>query len=91
MLMKDDKKKMATVIVAKMRGGGERSYDAPEKDGAEKEMSPHDVMTEEIMHAIEAKDADALKEALKSFVSQCLDEYEDEEHDSDEPRPDEAE
>jgi len=84
--MSDDKKRRATIIVAKLRNGGERMSDAPEHDGAEREMDDTDVYVDEIMHAIKSDDKDALKDALKAYVSHCIEEHEseDESEDSDE-------
>lgn len=49
---------------------------------AEMQVDPQEVAAEELMSAIAAKDAKALKEALKSFMSLCEDEYEAEEESS---------
>ena len=93
MLMKDDKKKMATLIVAKMRNGGERTHEAPEADGAEKDMSEGDVLAEEVLHAIKSGNADDFSEALKAYVSHCIEanesEDESEEDESAEAEPQE--
>jgi hypothetical protein len=77
MIMNDPRKKMATLIVAKLKKGGESMKEQPEKDGAEQELNSHEIAADEILSAIESKDAKALTEALKSFVEMC-DESEDE-------------
>lgn len=67
MLMKDDKKRTATMIVS-----------APETEQPEMESDDmaHEVAAEEIMAAIEQKDTKALAEALKSFHEMCMNESE---------------
>lgn len=49
---------------------------APEM--AELEQDGADIAAQEVMAALESKDPAALKEALKSFVSMCMDEYDSE-------------
>ena len=57
MFMSDEKKKVAAPIL---------HDDSAEYDG-------HHAAAEEILHAIDSKDPQALKEAMKSFVSMCMD------------------
>lgn len=73
MMMGDDKKNRATVIMAKLSGSKEQ----PEKresnemgDEVDKSI-PLDSAAEEILAAVESKDASALREALKSFYEMC--------------------
>lgn len=77
MLMKDNKKGMA-LIIAKKLGSPEQ---APmSDDGAEMDSSiGHKSAAEEILKAVESKDASALVDALKSFVEMCQNDYEPEE------------
>jgi DNA-binding GntR family transcriptional regulator len=74
----DDKKKAAGLIIA--------SIDGSMKKAAKNEMGDmvdtsagHQAAAEEILAAVESKDAAALMSAMKSFVSMCMDEYEAEE------------
>ena len=68
-MMSDDKKKSASLIIGKM---GKMSEAPKNEMGAEEDSSyGHMAAAEEIMSAIESKDASALKEALKSFYDMC--------------------
>lgn len=81
MFRKGERKHMATMIAHKMANGGETYREAPEHDGAEKDMDSVDVMVEELMHALETKDHTGVREALESIVEECMskeDEHEDE-------------
>lgn len=79
MFMKDDKnKKSATVIISRLRKDQpEEMKEAPMEDGAYQDVNELEVAAEEIMSAIESKDAKALKESLKSFMSMCEDSEEE--------------
>ena len=80
MLMHDDKKKMATLMVAKL--GAPVPKSAPE--GAESDSSDElDMISEEILSAIERKDVKGLKEALQSMISCCMDKEDSAEENSD--------
>lgn len=68
MLMKDDKKKAATLIISALKPAPSK---VAEKDGAEQEMNDHSIAADEILLAIEKKDVNALAEALKSFIQMC--------------------
>lgn len=72
MIMSDNKKK-ASMIVASM--GGPLQEDSQDESKA---SDGHDAAASEIMDAISSKDPAALKEALKSFVSMCMDEEDSE-------------
>lgn len=80
-----DKKKPVTLIIDKL---GERP--APMVDGAEQDLEPGlDTAAEEVLAAVEAKDAKALKAALRSMVQMCMDEYEaseSEDYEASEPK-----
>lgn len=73
MLMKSDPKKMAAMILISKKP----SYDEMKKSNAEAKQSVADgsegyeVAAEDIMKAIESKDAKSLSQALQSFVSMC--------------------
>ena len=68
MLMKDDKKKTATLIIAKMKNG-DKMRPAPQVDGAEMaEPDEMDMAADELLRAIEKKDARAVKECMRSMI-----------------------
>lgn len=74
MLMRDDKKKAATLIIAKMKKG-DKMGKAPEMDGAEQSDADElSMIADEIMQAIEKKDISALRDGLKSMVECCMNE-----------------
>lgn len=75
MFMRDDKKKAATMIVARLKGQPEdKISEMPEKDGAEMaDADQYDVAIDELMDAFERKDKVALKDSLKSFITMCMD------------------
>lgn len=77
MMMRDNKKNVASLIVAKMASPkSDEKLVSSEKDGAEQEYSAHSMAAEEILSAMKASDAKQLSEALKSFVEMCMNEYE---------------
>lgn len=70
--MKDDKKKVATIIISKMKNGEEKSRMAPESDGAEIADSDELMMVaDEIMKAVKSGDVKALKEGLQAMIECC--------------------
>lgn len=80
MMMSDNKKKMATMIIAKMGPNGkEESQEAPKNENGDEMDSDHgySAASEEIIQAVESKDPKALKHALKSFIEMCLAEKSD--------------
>lgn len=85
MLMKDPKKGMAALIAKKL--GSPEVSEAPKSEmgGEEDNSLGHKVAAEEVMRAIETKDATMLVEALKSFIQMCEAEEEMSE-DSEEPK-----
>lgn len=74
MLLKDDKKKVATMLVAKLKKDGSDSMEEAPKnemgDTMDSEMGL-DSATEEVLMAIEKKDPAMLKAALRSFMEMC--------------------
>ncbi len=80
MLMKDNKKNMASIIVSKIndRDGaeGDSKYsEAPKNaDGAmaDVEMDGPAVAADEVFAALEAKDKGAFIEAMRSMVQMCM-------------------
>jgi hypothetical protein len=69
MLMKDDRKKMATIIMGKMG----QSQEAPKsEDGAEQDDSTAlKTAGEEFAAAIESKDGMRIAESLKALMELC--------------------
>jgi hypothetical protein len=75
MMMADSKKKASTLILKKLVDGSEEASEAPSIDGIEQDSSlGQDSAAEEILQAIESKDAAALKSAIRSMVQMCMDE-----------------
>lgn len=70
MMMSDDKKKQATLIVAKMKG---MPAEKPTTEAGDEmdHSSGYMAAAEEMMAAIEKKDPTMFKDALKSFVDMC--------------------
>lgn len=68
-----DKKKAVSVLIARMKQPKEEQVSkAPEKDGVEQDSSIGlESAADEIMSAVESKNAKALVEALKSFMEMC--------------------
>jgi hypothetical protein len=77
----DNKKKAAGLIIASMDGSMKK---APKNEMGDMvdASAGHQAAAEEIIAAVESKDAKALMSAMKSFVSMCMDEYEAEEESS---------
>lgn len=73
MLMKDNKKNRATIIISSMKSkdGEDKMSRAPEHDGAEMESDEKLIAADEILQAIEKKDSRMLLEALKSMIEMC--------------------
>lgn len=65
--MMPSKKSDAAMIIAGMPSS------APAMPEPDMDMDPTNAAAEEILAALESKDASALSEALKSFVSMCND------------------
>lgn len=75
-MMSDNKKKMATLIIGKMNGESEEAPKNASGDEVDHDMG-YESAAEEMIQAIHSKDAKALKSALKSFISMCMDEKSD--------------
>lgn len=72
MLMQPDKKKMAALIIAKAGPKGEKIEEAPMKDGAEQDNSiAEESAAEDLMAAIEQKDAKQIVAAFKALMEIC--------------------
>lgn len=69
MMAPDKKKDQASMIIASMRPEAEMPMDSEMPEDGQ------DVAAQELMSAIESKDPMALKEAMKSFVQMCMDNY----------------
>jgi len=83
MLMNDNKKNMAALIVSKInnRGEEESSQEAPKNaDGAlaDVEMDGPAVAADEVFAALEAKDKGAFIDAMRSMVQMCMDSSDEE-------------
>ena len=86
MIMLNDKKKMSSIILSRMKDG--KSQDQEVK-ASEETPEAHDdlsVAAEEIMQAINDKDVPALKAALKSFFDMA-DSQEDESEGEEDKQP----
>lgn len=83
MLMKPNKKNMASLIVAKIGGkedDAEKIVEQPkDATGAavDMEMDGPAVAADEVFAALEAKDKAAFIDAMKSMVSMCMNSEED--------------
>lgn len=73
MLMSDDKKKLATIIVNKAKSGKpEEMVEAPMEDGAEQDDSiAKETAAADLISAIESKDAKALAAAFSDLMELC--------------------
>lgn len=74
MIMSDDKKKQASVIIAKMKEGKASSPEAAPQNEAGDMVDNSigvDSAVEELISAIHSKDVSAAKEALMSFMDLC--------------------
>jgi len=70
--MRDDKKKMATIIMAKMGKKPEEQEVPQSEDGAEQDDSTAlKTAGEEFLQAIESKSPLAVAEALKALIELC--------------------
>lgn len=83
MLLKDDKKKLVTLIMKSSKKGedmnhpimSEKVEEAPMKDGAEQDYEyGYDACCDDMIEAFKAGDSRKLKESLKSFMSMMMDE-----------------
>ncbi len=84
MLMMGPKKKIASVIVGKLKGSPDVSEKPVDMTKPEMDMDPGLMSgAEDIISAVEQKDAKMLMSALKSFVSLCeeKEDYEESEED----------
>lgn len=69
MLMADDKKNTATLIMKKMMGDKPVTEEAPTKDGVEQDDSVAvETAAEELISAIEMKSTKGIVEAIKSLI-----------------------
>lgn len=67
MIMSDDKKKMASIIVS---GMGKPDQKAPEKDGAQQDDSvASESAAEELIAAIHSKSPKGVVESMKNFMA----------------------
>lgn len=79
MLMKPDKKNMASLIVAKINERGnenEKTVEQPingEGAVADMEMDGPAIAADEVFAALESKDKAAFIDAMKSMIQMCMD------------------
>jgi hypothetical protein len=85
MLMKDNKKNLASIIVSKINERGEKEESKPmsqptDANGAAVDMEMNDVSiaADEVFAAIESKDKAGFIEAMRSMIEMCMDESESE-------------
>lgn len=76
MFMSDNKKKTATLVLQKLKGGSEQLSEAPvNEDGDELDQSAgYDAAGDELLQAIDSKDPKAIVSAIKSLVEMCMNE-----------------
>jgi len=87
MLLKDDKKRMATIIVGKLSGKPESMEEKPKNemgDEMDSEMGL-DAAAEELLSAMHSKDPKMLKHALRSFMEMIMNEMPEESSSHDYP------
>ena len=82
MMLSDDPKKMASMIIVSMKGKkpGDKMVSG-EKDGAEDSSMDPGLLaaSEEVLNAIKSDDSRGMAEALKSFMDICYSTEEDSE------------
>lgn len=89
MMLKGDKKGLATIIIKKMKGHGDMSpsfnskkesmEETKFKDGAEQDYSSaEDKCCNDMMSALKSGNSQQFKSSLKSLISMMLEENEDE-------------
>ncbi len=72
MIMQDGKKKAVSLIISKLGDKQEKVEQAPTVDNVEQDLSmPLEAAADEILQALETKNAKALVEALKYFMEMC--------------------
>ena len=84
MILPGDRKKVASLIMKRMKGSESYSIEkAPTNElGDETDYGMgYEAAADEIIVAIGKKDVHALKTALKSFIQMCMDEQEQTEED----------
>jgi hypothetical protein len=90
--MKEGKKGIAAIIVAKMKPKRKAMERDEEKDDSmmsekyseesEDKMGDLDYASKDVMEALKSEDADSFRDSLKAFVEMCIDKYESEMKDS---------
>ena len=81
MMMSDDsKKKQATMIIASMSKKPKPESEPSEASEMESEVSGLEMAAEDVMAALEKKDAQALMHAMKAFHGMCMDEESESEY-----------
>ena len=73
MMMKDDKKNMATLIVRRMKDGSESTQKRPQHEGAEMgETDELTMMADDVMTALDKKDVRAFADSMKAFIEHLI-------------------
>lgn len=73
MMLKDDKRRAATIIVRKMKDGSEAMRNRPESAGAEMaESEDLYMLADDVMEAFKQGDTRHLKESMEAFVECCM-------------------
>ena len=86
MIMLNDKKKMSSIILSRMKDGKSQDQEVKPSEETPEAHDDLSVAAEEIMQAINDKDVPALKAALKSFF-EMADSQEDESEGEEDKQP----